>query len=168
MAMIFGKLWNLIATNYIGYCEAERLTILCFIRFFFTGFLGLHQDYIYRPGISEVCLFSPVETTKMHVNGANGYTKNTNNGNDHPSTEHWRKRLAAAIPTLFPLRSYSLSHSIVDASIARSFLIPDQDIILNHGIALSTILTLAFGLVLRAHSDSPDEVVFGCIHYKER
>lgn len=114
----------------------------------------------------------------MHVNGTNGHTKNPNDGKDHDyrannvnsnlATAHWRERLATAIPTLFPLRSYSLPHLAVNASITRSFLVPDQGFILDHGITLSAILALAYGLVLRAHSDSPDEVVFGYIRYNER
>lgn len=113
----------------------------------------------------------------MHFNDANGY-KNSDVANDYrfkdnkfnATTEQWRKHLATAIPTTFPLRSSLSSHPLVDASVTRLFLVPSysQGIILDHGIKLSMILTLAYGLVLRAHADSSGEVVFGYIQYGER
>lgn len=80
--------------------------------------------------------------------------------------DYWQKRFATVAPTIYPLRSSS--HPVVDASVTRRFLVPSQGVILDNGIKLSTIVALAYGLVLRAHSDAPNEVVFGYIRHPDR
>jgi hypothetical protein len=82
--------------------------------------------------------------------------------------DYWRKRLASVSPTIFPLRSSLSSGSVVDTSIIRRFSVPHEGVILQHGIKLSTTLTLAYALVLRAHSNSSDEAVFGYVHHHKR
>jgi hypothetical protein len=87
------------------------------------------------------------------------------NGSD--SLEYWRKRLASVTPTNFPLRSSS-SCAIVDSSVLRRFSIAYENLTRDHGIELSTLVTLAYALVLNAHSGSSDEVVFGHVRRGQR
>lgn len=80
--------------------------------------------------------------------------------------DHWETRLPSVTPTIFPLRSSFSSHPIADVSVTRRFFVyPCHETGLSHGIKLSSILTLAYSLVLGAHAGSSDEVVFGCFHY---
>jgi hypothetical protein len=82
---------------------------------------------------------------------------------DH-SVEYWRKRLASCTPTIFPFRSYALS----DSSVLRRFHVSHETLTRDHGIRPSTLVTLAYALVLSAHSGSSDEVVFGQVHCSQR
>ncbi|KAF8587753.1 amino acid adenylation [Ramaria rubella] len=80
---------------------------------------------------------------------------------------YWRSRLALITPTVFPLRS-SPSHAVSDSYILRRFPVAHQSLSRDHGIELSTLITLAYALVLSAHSGSSDEVVFGYVHGGQR
>ncbi|KAF8584766.1 acetyl-CoA synthetase-like protein [Ramaria rubella] len=82
------------------------------------------------------------------------------------SIEYWRKRLASVTPTVFPLRS-SPSRTTANSSLRR-FTIKYGGLTRDHGIELSTLITLAYALVLSAHSASSDEVVFGYVYGGKR
>lgn len=80
------------------------------------------------------------------------------NLNKSDCLEYWRTRLASVTPTVFPLSSY---HTAPDSSIRRCFTVAHASLTLDRGIELPTLATLAYALVLSAHSGSSDEVLFG-------
>ena len=118
-------------------------------------------------------VFDPSKPTDKHldigaddsivVTGQNGHAPEVGTSD---SIEYWQKRLASVIPTIFPLRSPSIG--IPDSSILRRFSVAHQNLSRDNGITLSTLVTLAYALVLSAHSGSSEEIVFGHVHCGQR
>ncbi|KAF8574950.1 hypothetical protein K439DRAFT_1665255, partial [Ramaria rubella] len=71
------------------------------------------------------------------------------------STKHWQERSTPTTPSIIPLHT-APSHGSINSSIHRRFH--------NYGIEPSTLIALAYALVLSAHSSSPDGVIFGYVY----
>ena len=118
-------------------------------------------------------VFDPSKPTDKHldigandpiiVTGQNGHAPEVDTSN---SIEYWQKRLALVTPTIFPLRSSS--SGIPDSSIFRHFSVAHESLSHDNGITPSTLVTLAYALVLSAHSGSSEEVVFGYVYCGQR
>ncbi|KAF8575295.1 acetyl-CoA synthetase-like protein [Ramaria rubella] len=79
------------------------------------------------------------------------------------SIEHWQERSPSTTPS--NVRSHATpSHSSTNTSIHRRFHVKYASLTDNHGIEPSTLITLAYALVLGAHTSSPDGVIFGYVY----
>jgi hypothetical protein len=107
-------------------------------------------------------------TDKSLDTGANGSVvftgQNIHNSNvdKFDTVKYWRKHLSSVTPTVFPL--CSSPGATLDSLIFRCFIVAHEGLTRNHGITLSTLVTVAYALVLSAHSNSSDEVVYGRVH----
>lgn len=129
-----------------------------------------NQRYVSHPFEQSGRNFYPGDIGNRDTNGSSvlpGQNDHTAKIDKSYSIEYWRKRLAPVRPTVFPLRTSSYV-AVADSSILRRFPVAYESLIRDHGIKLSTLLTLAYALVLSAHSGSSDEVVFGRIHSGQR
>ncbi|KAF8584768.1 acetyl-CoA synthetase-like protein [Ramaria rubella] len=111
-----------------------------------------------------------IENVNLHgANESNGSILSVGYNKTHKSNciEYWQKRFASVTPTFFPLRS-SPSRITPFSSSLRCFPIIYGNLTRGHGIELSTLIILAYALVLSAHSGSSDEVVFGYVYYGKK
>ncbi|KAF8573140.1 acetyl-CoA synthetase-like protein [Ramaria rubella] len=79
------------------------------------------------------------------------------------SVEQWQERSASTTPSISPLHA-APSRSSTNTSIHRRFHVKYESLTDNHGIEPSTLITLAYALVLRAHTSSLDDVTFGYVY----
>ncbi|KAF8584773.1 acetyl-CoA synthetase-like protein [Ramaria rubella] len=79
------------------------------------------------------------------------------------SVEHWQERFASTTPSISSLHA-APSHSSINSSIHRRFHVKYENLTQNHGIEPSTLIALAYALVLSAHTSSPDGVIFGYVY----